>query len=91
MSGMMMMVILTALVVIALACAASYFFGKKMSRPIVMLTGVSEKLAKGDTNVEIIGNASCRYILQELQYYDVSDRAVGMFLIICIIFTVVYW
>ncbi len=58
MNEVLMAVILIAVGIVIVACAASYFFGKKISKPIVMLTGVSEKLALGDTDVEITNSAN---------------------------------
>ena len=51
MRNVLIAVIITALAVIALAVLAAYIIGKRISRPIVALTAVSERLAVGDTNV----------------------------------------
>ncbi|MDF3002726.1 MAG: methyl-accepting chemotaxis sensory transducer [Bacillota bacterium] len=54
MKDLLITVILTALAVIALGTIAAYLTGKRISRPIVALTAVAEKLAVGDTNVKLI-------------------------------------
>lgn len=54
MSNLMIVVIITALAVIVLASLAAYLVGKRISKPIVALTEVSEKLAVGDTEVNIV-------------------------------------
>ncbi len=51
--NVLIVVIVTALAAIALASLAAFLIGKKISKPIVALTAVSEKLAMGDTNVDI--------------------------------------
>jgi len=53
MRSLMIVVIITALAVIALASFAAFLIGKRISKPIVALTAVSEKLALGNTNVDI--------------------------------------
>jgi len=53
MRSLMIAVIITALAVIALASFAAFLIGKRISKPIVALTAVSEKLALGNTNINI--------------------------------------
>lgn len=53
MRSVLIIVAITALAVLALASFAAYLTGKRISRPIVALTAVSERLAVGDTNVDI--------------------------------------
>ncbi|HWQ79998.1 MAG TPA: methyl-accepting chemotaxis protein [Anaerovoracaceae bacterium] len=52
--GLLLELAFTAAVIIILASAAAFLFGRKISGPIVMLTGISEKLALGNTNVDIV-------------------------------------
>ena len=58
MRNVLIIVIVISLAVIALACFAAYLIGKRISKPIVALTAVSEKLAVGDTNVDITINTN---------------------------------
>jgi methyl-accepting chemotaxis protein len=51
MRNVLIAVIITALAVIAMAVFAAYVVGKRISKPIVALTAVSERLAVGDTNI----------------------------------------
>jgi methyl-accepting chemotaxis protein len=58
MRNVLIAVIITALAVIALAVFAAYIIGKRISKPIVALTAVSERLAVGDTNISFTADTN---------------------------------
>ncbi len=58
MRNVLITVIIIALAVIALAVLAAYIVGRRISRPIVALTAVSERLAVGDTNISFTADTN---------------------------------
>ena len=58
MNNLMITVLITVLVVMALGTVAAYIVGKRISRPIVALTSAAEKLAVGDTDMNLANQSS---------------------------------